>query len=148
MLRLQGSPPAACHAERLFRRSCPPAYSCRAMSHNTKLATLLQKLLPDTHCATCLHLQGHVSHESMPHRVQQLHCPVPQPAGLRTCSCGAMSHKTKDCMERPRSKGARWTGKHIAADEKVEDIELDDFDAKRDRWSGYDSAQYSRVIDM
>ena len=51
-------------------------------------------------------------------------------------------------MERPRSKGARWTGKHIAADEKVEDIELDDFDAKRDRWSGYDSAQYSRVIDM
>eukprot|EP00891_Asterochloris_glomerata_P005626 jgi/Astpho2/5626/e_gw1.00079.34.1_t len=63
-------------------------------------------------------------------------------------NCGAMSHKTKDCMERPRSKGARWTGKHIAADEKVEDIELDDFDAKRDRWSGYDSAQYSRVIDM
>ena len=85
---------------------------------------------------------------STPHKVQQLHCSVPQLAGWPACSCGAMSHKTKDCMERPRSKGARWTGKHIAADEKVEDIELDDFDAKRDRWSGYDSAQYSRVIDM
>ncbi len=35
------------------------------------------------------------------------------------CSCGAMSHATRDCMERPRSKGAKWTGKHIAADEKV-----------------------------
>ena len=30
-----------------------------------------------------------------------------------------MSHKTKDCMERPRSKGAKWTNKNIAADEKV-----------------------------
>lgn len=34
-------------------------------------------------------------------------------------SCGSMSHKTKDCMERPRTKGARWTNKNIAADEKV-----------------------------
>lgn len=26
-------------------------------------------------------------------------------------NCGAMSHKTKDCMERPRKKGAKFTGK-------------------------------------
>ena len=35
------------------------------------------------------------------------------------CSCGAMSHKTKECMERPRRIGAKFTNKYIAADEKV-----------------------------
>lgn len=42
--------------------------------------------------------------------------PPPSPTAR---SCGSMSHKTKDCMERPRNKGARWTNKNIAADEKV-----------------------------
>ena len=65
-----------------------------------------------------------------------------------TRSCGAMSHKTKDCMDRPRSKGAKWTGKHIAADEKVEDINLSSFDAKRDLWNGYNPDSYTRVVDM
>ncbi|KAL3161054.1 hypothetical protein ABBQ38_009437 [Trebouxia sp. C0009 RCD-2024] len=63
-------------------------------------------------------------------------------------NCGAMSHKTKDCMERPRGKGARWTSKHIAADEKVEEIDFGDFDTKRDRWNGYDPESYTKVIDM
>lgn len=26
-------------------------------------------------------------------------------------NCGAMSHQAKDCTERPRKKGAKWTGK-------------------------------------
>ena len=59
-----------------------------------------------------------------------------------------MSHKTKDCMERPRNKGAKWTSKHIAADEKVEDIDFGDFDTKRDRWNGYDPESYIKIIDM
>lgn len=58
-----------------------------------------------------------------------------------------MSHTTKDCMERPRAKGAKWTGKRIAADEKVEHIELTTFEAKRDRWNGYDTVEHSRVVD-
>ena len=62
-------------------------------------------------------------------------------------SCGSMAHKTKDCMERPRSKGAKWTGKHIAADEKVEHIVMESFEAKRDRWNGYDTAEHARVVD-
>jgi hypothetical protein len=56
-----------------------------------------------------------------------------------------MSHKTKDCLERPRSKGARWTGKNIAADDKVEDITMVGFESKRDRWNGYDAKEYEKV---
>lgn len=49
------------------------------------------------------------------------------------CSCGSMSHKVADCLERPRAKGARWTNKHIAADDKVQQIHLTSYDSKRDR---------------
>eukprot|EP00252_Welwitschia_mirabilis_P006512 TRINITY_DN173_c0_g1_i1.p1 TRINITY_DN173_c0_g1~~TRINITY_DN173_c0_g1_i1.p1 ORF type:complete len:544 (-),score=131.87 TRINITY_DN173_c0_g1_i1:171-1802(-) len=61
-------------------------------------------------------------------------------------NCGAMTHDSKSCMERPRKVGAKWTNKHIAPDEKVQSIELD-YDGKRDRWNGYDPATYARVID-
>ncbi|KAK0545856.1 mRNA splicing protein [Tilletia horrida] len=65
-------------------------------------------------------------------------------------NCGAISHKTKDCLERPRKKGAKWTGKNIAADEVIVDIEgLDkDYDAKRDRWNGYDPSQHKKVVEQ
>ncbi|CAL5219695.1 g1583 [Coccomyxa viridis] len=62
-------------------------------------------------------------------------------------NCGAMSHKTRDCMERPRQKGAKWTNKHIAPDEKVEDIKLETYEARRDRWNGYEASDYSRIMD-
>ena len=61
-------------------------------------------------------------------------------------NCGAMSHKTKDCLSRPRAKGAKWTGKDIQADEVVQDVELG-WDAKRDRWNGYDATEYRTVIE-
>ncbi|KAI3686820.1 hypothetical protein L1987_80509 [Smallanthus sonchifolius] len=61
-------------------------------------------------------------------------------------SCGAMSHTTKTCMERPRKLGAKWTNKIIAPDEKVETFELD-YDGKRDRWNGYDAASYAHVVE-
>jgi hypothetical protein len=50
-----------------------------------------------------------------------------------SCSCGSASHKTADCLERPRAKGARWTNKNIAADDKVQEINLPTWDSKRDR---------------
>lgn len=61
-------------------------------------------------------------------------------------NCGAMTHKTKECLSRPRAKGARWTGKDIQADEVVQDVELG-WDAKRDRWNGYDAQEYQNVIE-
>lgn len=61
-------------------------------------------------------------------------------------NCGAMTHKTKECLSRPRAKGAKWTGKNIQADEKIDDVKMG-WDAKRDRWNGYDPKEYSAVIE-
>lgn len=61
-------------------------------------------------------------------------------------NCGALTHKTIECLSRPRAKGARWTGKDIQADEIVQDVELG-WDAKRDRWNGYDAEQYRNVTE-
>ncbi|GMK53973.1 hypothetical protein CspeluHIS016_0105590 [Cutaneotrichosporon spelunceum] len=61
-------------------------------------------------------------------------------------NCGAMTHKRKDCVERPRRRGAKFTGKNIAADETVQAVPRD-FDAKRDRWNGYDPSTYKQVVD-
>jgi pre-mRNA-processing factor SLU7 len=48
-------------------------------------------------------------------------------------------------MERPRKKGARWTGEDIQPDEIVQDIELG-FDAKRDRWNGYNAEEHVNIM--
>jgi len=61
-------------------------------------------------------------------------------------NCGAMTHKTKECLSRTRKQGAKWTGKNIQADEVVSDVKLG-WDAKRDRWNGYDASEYQNVID-
>lgn len=60
-------------------------------------------------------------------------------------NCGAMSHKTRDCLERPRKKGARWTGEDIRPDEYIQEAALD-FEGKRDRWAGYDASEYEQVV--
>lgn len=65
-----------------------------------------------------------------------------------------MTHKVKDCLERPRKVGAKFTGKNIAADEVIHDDSrglngmegMGDFDAKRDRWDGYDPASHKAVV--
>jgi pre-mRNA-processing factor SLU7 len=61
-------------------------------------------------------------------------------------NCGAMTHKTKECLSRPRAKGAKWTGKDIQADEVIQEVDLG-WDAKRDRWNGYDPRQWQTVFD-
>ncbi|PKI83075.1 Slu7p [Malassezia vespertilionis] len=62
-------------------------------------------------------------------------------------NCGSMSHKTKDCLERPRKRGAKWTGKDIRPDEVVQSLDKDfGYDAKRDRWNGYDPSMYKDVV--
>lgn len=61
-------------------------------------------------------------------------------------NCGAMTHKKKDCLERPRKKGAKFTNEDIAPDEVIQDIQAG-YDAKRDRWNGYDPAEHSKIYE-
>ncbi len=61
-------------------------------------------------------------------------------------NCGAMTHKRKDCVERPRRTGARFTGTDFAPDEYVQpDINLS-YDGKRDRWNGIDINWHQQKI--
>ncbi|KAI5789045.1 Pre-mRNA splicing Prp18-interacting factor-domain-containing protein [Geopyxis carbonaria] len=61
-------------------------------------------------------------------------------------NCGAMTHAEKDCLQRPRKTGAKWSGQDIQADEVIEDIDLS-WDGKRDRWNGYDAREHRRVVE-
>jgi len=61
-------------------------------------------------------------------------------------NCGAM-HNIKDCLERPRKIGAKYSGKDMAADELVIETRKDDYDSKRDRWDGYDPSMYRKVVE-
>ncbi|KAF1365690.1 ANTH-domain-containing protein [Lizonia empirigonia] len=61
-------------------------------------------------------------------------------------NCGAMTHKKKDCLSRPRKAGAKFTGKRIEADEVIQDVQQS-WDAKRDRWNGYDASDFTQVIE-
>mgnify|MGYP001951957097 CR=1 FL=1 len=53
-------------------------------------------------------------------------------------NCGAVTHKRKDCVERPRRLGARYTGADFAPDEHLQPYLNLSWDGKRDRWNGVD----------
>ena len=62
------------------------------------------------------------------------------------CSnCGAETHKTRECCERPRKIGAKFTGKDFRPDEYIYEVPLD-YEGKRDRWAGYDPNSFKREI--
>lgn len=60
-------------------------------------------------------------------------------------NCGAMTHKKRDCVERPRKVGAKFTSTNFAPDEFVQPNLSLSFDGKRDRWNGYDSTAHREV---
>lgn len=62
-------------------------------------------------------------------------------------NCGAMTHKKRDCLERPRKVGAKYTNKDIAPDEVILPEIEHNFDSKRDRWSGYEPEMYKHNIE-
>ncbi|KAK3364394.1 Pre-mRNA splicing Prp18-interacting factor-domain-containing protein [Lasiosphaeria hispida] len=61
-------------------------------------------------------------------------------------NCGAMGHKKKGCLERPRKVGARFTGRDIQADRIIRDTKQG-YEAKRDVYQTYDPKQYKEVVD-
>eukprot|EP01059_Diplonema_ambulator_P030732 TRINITY_DN5372_c0_g1_i1.p1 TRINITY_DN5372_c0_g1~~TRINITY_DN5372_c0_g1_i1.p1 ORF type:complete len:610 (+),score=188.34 TRINITY_DN5372_c0_g1_i1:275-2104(+) len=60
-------------------------------------------------------------------------------------NCGAMTHKEKECTERPRKVKAAVSGKDIAADEVVTDVSLS-WEGKHDRWNGVDLRQHQKEV--
>lgn len=68
-------------------------------------------------------------------------------------NCGAMSHKERDCCERPRKRNAQLTNSDIQPDEIIDDDLNFDYEGKRDSWKQYDInnhlylAQYSEKVD-
>ncbi|XP_068633882.1 pre-mRNA-splicing factor Slu7 [Battus philenor] len=62
-------------------------------------------------------------------------------------NCGAVTHKKKDCLERPRKVGAKFTSAAIAADEFSQPNLNLSYDGKRDRWNGYDPEQHKAIIE-
>ncbi|XP_066573177.1 pre-mRNA-splicing factor SLU7 [Amia ocellicauda] len=62
-------------------------------------------------------------------------------------NCGSITHKKKDCLERPRRVGAKFTCTDIAPDEH-DQVQLSlDYDGKRDRWNGYDPEDHMRIVE-
>lgn len=62
-------------------------------------------------------------------------------------NCGAMTHKKKECMERPRKVGAKFTNSDIAPDEYTQPELSMDYDGKRDRWAGYDPSEHRAIVE-
>ncbi|XP_060524115.1 pre-mRNA-splicing factor Slu7 [Cylas formicarius] len=62
-------------------------------------------------------------------------------------NCGALTHKKKDCMDRPRKVGAKYSGTNMLPDEFVQKNLALSFDGKRDRWSGYDPGEHKSVLE-
>lgn len=60
-------------------------------------------------------------------------------------NCGSMTHKSKECCERPRAVKAVFTGKDLCPDEFICEVPLD-YEGKRDRWNGYDASNYKKFI--
>lgn len=61
-------------------------------------------------------------------------------------NCGSMSHKAKDCLERPRKVGAKYNNTNIRSDETVQEISTT-WESKRDRWSGFKADDYAKIVD-
>ncbi len=51
-------------------------------------------------------------------------------------NCGSDTHMRKECCERPRKIGAKFTGRNLMSNEFIYEVPLD-FEGKRDRWNGY-----------
>ena len=57
-------------------------------------------------------------------------------------NCGAMTHKTKECFERPRKRGAKYTRNNFCHDEYIKPLPYkNDYEGKRDRWNVYETAK-------
>ncbi|XP_017873147.1 PREDICTED: pre-mRNA-splicing factor Slu7 [Drosophila arizonae] len=62
-------------------------------------------------------------------------------------NCGAMTHKKKDCLERPRKVQAKYAESIVVHDEHIVNDSSINYDEKRDRWSSYDPSNHREIIE-
>ncbi|XP_020799748.1 pre-mRNA-splicing factor Slu7 [Drosophila serrata] len=62
-------------------------------------------------------------------------------------NCGALSHKRKDCLERPRKVQAKYAESIVVHDEHLVNEAAVNYDEKRDRWSSYDPANHREIVE-
>eukprot|EP01083_Nonionella_stella_P098402 276681_1 len=65
-------------------------------------------------------------------------------------NCGASSHKTKECVYRPRKLKAKYVPTNLAPEEHIQSVEDDKvytYDGKRDRWNNYNIANHQLIIE-
>ena len=60
-------------------------------------------------------------------------------------NCGANTHTKRDCVERPRKVGAKYSSKNLKADEKVKK-RRQGFNAKRDNWEYYNPDNHTELV--
>ena len=61
-------------------------------------------------------------------------------------NCGSLTHQKRDCFERPRAKGAKFTGKNLANNEFIQEKKLN-FEAAHDYWNGYDPSTQLKLLE-
>ncbi|KAH8381910.1 hypothetical protein KR009_000908 [Drosophila setifemur] len=100
-----------------------------------------------------------LKHQRPQHEDERGHLDNRAPKGLDTTrivtkfrkgaceNCGAMSHKRKDCLERPRKVQARYAESIVVHDEHLVNDAAVNYDEKRDRWSSYDPANHREIIE-
>lgn len=80
-----------------------------------------------------------IEHSSLRRCYRRSHCIqfLKTQSSVGACeNCGAMGHKKKECLERPRKVGARYSNRDIAPDDLQQPNLNMNFDGKRDRWNG------------
>eukprot|EP00301_Raphidiophrys_heterophryoidea_P019200 c4170_g1_i1.p1 GENE.c4170_g1_i1~~c4170_g1_i1.p1 ORF type:complete len:548 (+),score=168.88 c4170_g1_i1:35-1645(+) len=60
-------------------------------------------------------------------------------------NCGATTHTSKECLERPRKTGAQFDESKLGRQDVVTALDLD-YDAKRDRWNGFDPSTHHATM--
>ncbi|KAL7727655.1 hypothetical protein ACLKA6_013257 [Drosophila palustris] len=100
-----------------------------------------------------------LKHQRPQHEDERGHLDNRAPKGLDTTrlvtkfrkgaceNCGAMSHKRKDCLERPRKVQAKYAESIVVHDEHIVNDASINYDEKRDRWSSYDPANHREIIE-
>ena len=67
-------------------------------------------------------------------------------------NCGRRGHVRKDCLERPRKVLAKYTEESGDEEEQIASLnpipsQSSGFEAKRDRWEGFQATDYDKVVD-